>query len=124
MATSEVIHLNNVRLSFPQLAKAKAFRPGQEARYEAAFLLDPSNKTHAATIKQIKAAAKAVLEEHFNGKIPKGIKFCFGDADKNGKEYDGYEGMFYITSSKKESQGRPTVVDRDRSPLTAEDGKP
>lgn len=116
---SEKIRLRNVRLSFPKLFKAKAFQEGQDPRFESTFLLDPSNKDHAKTIKEIEAQAKSVLEEKFNGKVPKGVKYCFGDG--NDKEYDGYEDMTYISSANKT---RPTVVDRDRSPLAEEDGKP
>jgi hypothetical protein len=118
MATSEKIKLNNVRLSFPRLFKPKAFQEGQDPRFEASFLLDPSDKSHAAIIKQIKATAKELATEEF-GEVPKSLKLCFGDGDE--KEYDGYEGMFYVTSSNKT---RPTVVDRDLSPLVEEDGKP
>lgn len=121
MPTSEVIKLPKVRLSFPQLFKAKAFRPEQDPRFEGTFLLDPSNKAHAKVIKNIEAQAAAVAKEKWGKKIPKALKQCFGDADDSGKEYDGYEGMFYISSSNKT---RPTVVDRDRTPLVEEDGKP
>lgn len=119
MPTSEVIKLPNVRLSFPRLFKPKAFREGQEPRFEATFLLDPSDKTHAKVIQKIEETAQAILEEHFNGKVPKSVVMCFGDGDT--KDYDGYEGMFYVSTS---NRTRPTVVDRDRTPLVEEDGKP
>lgn len=120
MATSEKIPLVNVRLSFPKLFKAKAFQEGQDPRFEAAFLLDPSDKAHAKTIKLIEETAKTLLTEHFGKTIPKGIKYCFGLSEDAGKEYDGYEGMFFITSATKQ---RPVVVGRDRAPLAEEDGK-
>ena len=119
MPTSEVIKLPAARLSFPRLFKPKAFREGQEPRFEATFLLDPSDKTHAAVLETIRSTADEILEEHFNGKVPKGVKLCFGDGDE--KEYDGYEGMVFLSSS---NRTRPTVVDRDRTPLVEEDGKP
>ena len=119
MATSEKIPLNNVRLSFPRLFKPKAFKEGQDPRFEAAFLLDPSNKEHAKTIKVIENTAKELLAEHFGKTIPKGIKYCFGLSEDAGKEYDGYEGMFFITCNTKQ---RPVVVNRDRTPLAEEDG--
>jgi len=134
MPTSDVIKLPAVRLSFPKLWTPSAFREGQQARYEAAFLLDPSDKAHAKVIKQIVSTAQALLEEEFNGEIPDSVECCFGFSDareiKIGtlewrgkkKSYDGYEGMFFITSSN--SKIRPTVVDRDRSPLVEADGRP
>jgi hypothetical protein len=48
--TSDIIKLKNVRLSFARLWKPKAFQEGQDPRFEATFLLDPSNAEHAATI--------------------------------------------------------------------------
>lgn len=116
---SEKIRLRGVRLSFPKLFRAKAFEEGQDPRFEATFLLDPSNKTHAATIKEIKDQAKAVLQEKFNGKVPKGVKYCYGEGDD--KDYDGYEGQFYIATA---NRTKPAVVDRDRSQLEEADGKP
>lgn len=122
MATSEKLRVKTVRLSFPQFWTPKAFEEGQTPRYEGAFLFDYDNKVHAQHIKEIKAAAKGILTEHFGGKIPKGVKFCFGDADKDEKTYDGYEGKFYLTSA---NRTRPPIVDRDgKSPLIEADGKP
>lgn len=118
MATSEKIKLVNARLSFPRLFKPKAFQEGQDPRFEASFLLDPSDKKHAAVIKSIKVTAKELAKEEF-GEIPKSLKLCFGDGAE--KDYDGYEDMFYITSSNKT---RPTVVDGQLAPLVEEDGKP
>lgn len=119
MATSEKILLKNVRLSFPRLFKAKSFQEGQEPRFEAAFLLDPSDKAHAKTIQLLKTTAKELLTEHFGKTIPKGVKYCFGLSEDAGKEYDGYEDMFFLTSNNRQ---RPVVVNRDRTPLSEEDG--
>ena len=133
MATSEVIKLPLVRLSFAKLFKPKAFREGQDKRFEAAFLLDPSNEKHKAVIDVIISTAAALLKDHFGDKIPASAEIGFGYSDARPimlgdfewrgkkKDYDGYEGMFYVTSANKT---RPTVVDRDRSPLAEEDGKP
>jgi hypothetical protein len=131
--TSEVIKLAKARLSFARLFVPKAFREGQKARYEGTFLIDPSSKAGQAQIDLILAEAKGVIEAKFQGKIPKTLKFGFGYADGDDfmigktkfhsdvKEYDGYEGMFYVATA---NTTRPTVVDRDRSPLAEEDGKP
>jgi len=137
MATSEVIKLGGVRLSFPKLFTPKAFvdKDGNKSseRFEAAFLLDPSDKTHAAIIADIVEKATDLANEQWHNKIPKSVELCFGYSDAQAiavgdlkwhgkeKEYDGYEGMFYISSA---NRTRPTVVDRDRSPLVEADGKP
>ena len=120
--TSEVIALRNVRLSFPVLWKAKAFSADQEAKFQATFLLDPSDKEHARYIKQIKKAAKEVLIEKF-GEMPDkdDYKLCFGLAKNHPKKkkYDGYEGMFYIATS---NQTQPTLIDRQKNEVVQADG--
>jgi len=120
MPTSEKISLPYARLSFPKLSKARKYDDDGEARYEASFLLDPTHKGHAKVIAQIKEVADRVAKEHWGGKVPKGLKPCFGD-DGNGKEYDGYDGMFVLSSAKNESDGRVLVVDRDGNPVEVGD---
>lgn len=120
--TSEVIKLKNVRLSFAHLFKPKSFQEGQDPKYQATFLLDPTDKDHARAIKQIKAQAKAVLIEKFGEMPEKGdYKLCFGLADKHPKKkkYDGYEGMFYIATS---NTLAPNCIDRRKNEVIEQDG--
>jgi hypothetical protein len=134
--TSEKIALKSVRLSFARLFVPKAFSEGQQERYEGSFLLDPSDKSHAAIIAKIVEYANGLIGVKWEGEAPAGLECCFQYADgeepielgKNRlkwrgkpKTYDGYEGMFVISSA---NTTRPTVVDRDRTPLTEADGKP
>lgn len=126
--TSDVIRLTNVRLSFAKLFKARAFEEGQDERFEGAFLLDPSDEKHQELIDDICAKALQVIKAKHSGKVPKDIDLCFGYADgdpievggvkyrNKPKEYDGYAGMFYITSSNKE---QPKLVGRHKG----KDGK-
>ncbi len=118
--TSDVIKLERVRASFLQIWKAKSFEEGRDAQFQATFLLDPSDSEHAASIKEIKRAAKKVLVEAF-GEVPPGFKRCFGLADKHPKkkEYEGYKGMFFIATG---NSVRPTLVDRKRRDLEESDG--
>jgi len=136
--TSEKIELKNVRLSFADIYKAKAFEVGQKPRYSASFLLDPSDKAHKKLIKLIKSEGDRIAEEEWgftvdqmlersnkkNKEVPKLKGTCFGNGDDLDKVYDGYDDMFFVRTSKLEDDGRPTVVDTDMSPLTAEDNKP
>lgn len=119
---SEIIKLKNVRLSFPEIWKPKAFEAGKEPRYQAAFLLDPSDKDHARAIKLIKSEAKKVLIEKFGEMPEKGdYRLCFGLADKHPKKkkYEGYEGMFYIDTS---NTVQPTLIDRRKNEVVQQDG--
>lgn len=112
-----VITLKNVRLSFPQIWTPKAFNEGQTAKFSANFLLDKdSDKDQIADLKK---AIKQAVTVHFNGETPKGLKVFLGDGED--KAYDGYENAMYVSASGK---NRPTVIDRDRTPLVEEDGKP
>lgn len=115
-ATSEVIQLRNVRLSFARLFEAKAFRVGQTPRYEATFLLDPSNADHAATIKLLQTTAGQLIQQQWDGTKPATLALCMGKGDTKG--YDGYAGMIYVASHNKV---RPTVVDRNRNPVAEGD---
>lgn len=106
--------LKNVRLSFPSLFNRASFN-GNEGKYEATFLLD--KETQADQIKLIQDKIKAMLAE--KGKKVPSDKICMKDGD--GVEYDGYAGHMSIKGSSKK---RVTVVDRDRTPLVEDDGKP
>lgn len=116
------VTLKNIRASFLYLFEPKSFE-GSEPKYKANFLIEPDDP-------QIAAIEKAILETAVNrwGKKAEAIlrpvrgnanKFCFQDG--NLKDYDGYEGMMYVASN---SKTRPLVIDRDKTPLTAADGKP
>ncbi len=117
------VKLNKVRLSFPGLFEATAFKPGDEPKFKATFLIPKGS----AQIKEIEAAIKQVLTEKCGKKADSVLnsirgnpnKFCLQDGDH--KEYDGYEGMMALTAK---STARPLVIDRDKTPLSAADGKP
>lgn len=117
------VALKNVRLSFPDLFTPKAFQAGDEPKYKATFLIEKGSDNEKA----VEAAIKAVAKEKFASKadsVLKSIrgnpnKFCFQDGDT--RDYDGYEGMMALGASNK---ARPLIIDRDKAPLTAADGKP
>lgn len=67
-----------------------------------------------------KWGAKAAAILGANEGIPQ--KHCFIDGKK--RTYDGYEGMWALSSSRPEAKGRPLVLNLDKSPLVAADGKP
>ncbi len=104
------IHLKNVRLSFPSIFKRSTFE-GEEGKYEATFLIDKSDKKTAKAVKDaideaVKAAGIKVASD----------KRCLKDGDDS--EYDGYEGVW---SFKAANNKRPTVINRDKTPLVEDD---
>lgn len=117
------IKLNNVRLSFPALFTPEAFKPGDPLKFKAVFLIPKSDPQVAA----VEAAAVAALNAKFPGKgaaIRRQIdgnrnKCCIQDRDTS--EYDGYEDCIAVSAK---SSVRPLIVDRDKSPLVEEDGRP
>jgi hypothetical protein len=126
------VKLADCRLSFFKGFKATASVSGGRETYKSSFLFDPSTKAGKANIKALEAAVEAVGRDKWKDKWPaikKGIKedrMCFRDGDtfvgsESGEIYDGYEGMMALTGA---NQNRFTIVDRDRTPLTEEDGKP
>lgn len=118
MAQTEAkrIVLKNVRLSFPSLFKKAVFE-GVETKFEATFLIKKDDPQLAV----IQKAGEDFLIEKFGSKdkIPKSLKRTYL-IDGDTKDYDGYEGMYAIKAT---TSRRPTVVDRDKTPLAEEDEK-
>jgi hypothetical protein len=106
--------LTNVRLSFPSVFKRASFN-GQEGKFESTFLLDKVKDA-----KQIEMLEKAIAEAVSEAKIKVASdKSCLKDGDTI--EYDGYANTMAIKASSKQ---RPTLFDKDKTPLVEEDGKP
>jgi hypothetical protein len=108
------IKLNNVRLSFASLFKKATFG-GEETKFEGTFLIDKDDQ--ADTIAEINTAIAAMLKEKKAKLSPDRI--CLKDGDEI--DYDGYAGHMSIKAS---NAKRPIVIDRDKSPLVEDDGKP
>ena len=121
------IMLRNVRLSFPNLFEPSIVGddPKAKPRYSAMLILPPEHPQLA----EIKTKMQAVAKEKWNAKaaeIYKGLdksdKLALHDGDTKA-QYDGVGGNFFISAAAQES-ARPTVVDGNKSPLTAKDGRP
>lgn len=108
------ILLKNVRLSFPSLFEKASF-DGQLGKYEATFLIP---KTDIATVTMIREAIEGAMTDKYRGKkvsIPE-HKWCFQDGDN--KDYDGYADHWSFKAS---NSRRPTIVNRDKSPVIESD---
>ena len=121
------IMLLNVRLAFPNLFETSTVGddPKAKPRYSAMLILPPDHPQLA----EIKAKMVAVAKEKWGAKwqamytaLEKGDKLALHDGDTKAN-YDGLAGNLYISAASQESV-RPTVVDGNKSPLTARDGKP
>ena len=104
-----------VRASFPCLFETEKYNGTDTEKYAITLLIPKDSDT----VKQIKDAMAAVSAEKFGKTPPKGLKLCLQDGDE--KEYDGYANHVYLKATTKR---RPVVIDKDKTPLTADDGKP
>ena len=112
-----VIMIKNARLSFPEIWTPKAFVEGQQPKFSCNLLLDKENDK--AQIASFKKAIREAALNAFSQQIPAGLAMCLGDG--NSKSYDGYENAMFISCA---SRLRPQIIDRDRTPLVEEDGRP
>jgi len=106
--------LKNVRLSFPSLFKTEQYAGEDTGKFAATFLIP---KSDVKAVKAIEDACAAALKEKFGDKIPKGFKLPIQDGDE--REYQGYADHVCIKASTKK---RPTLVNRDKTPIVEEDG--
>lgn len=117
---SKRIKLNNVRLSYANVFEARAMNEGQEPKYSTQIIIP---KDHPQ-IKELKKAVIEVARDEFpklvkDNKIPAKIKTPLRDGDEErDDEPEVYGGMYFFNASNKK---RPTVVDRDTTPLTEDD---
>ena len=107
--------LKNVRLSFPSLFKTEQYAGEDTGKFAATFLIPKSDTKTVATIEQ--ACKQALIEKYGEGKTPKGFKLPLVDGDD--KEYQGYADCVCIKANTKK---RPTLVNRDKTPIVEEDG--
>jgi len=116
------VTLANVRIAFPELFTAKAPDSGEgKPKFGAAFLFPPDHPAN----KLIDKAVKEVAKEKWGAKadatlaaLMKADKICIHDGD-NKADYAGYEGNMFVNAS---NTARPTVINRDKSPLSEKDG--
>ena len=121
--TNMKIRLLNVRLAFPALFEAKTVNGEGAPAYSAAFILGPDHPQ----VKDLEAAIEAVAKAKWGAKaegilalMKKQDKTALHDGDLK-MNYTGFAGNYYVSAR---SQTRPTVVDANKTPLIATDGKP
>lgn len=139
------LRLNNVRLGFAQqLFTPSAVEEGKEPKYGCDSLLVAGSSVQKAVVGGTKEAPAvtwhpttmpdALLEvanEAMKGKgkpwldALENSKRCHRNGDsrvtRGGDPYEGYEGVWYVAAK---SKARPLIIDANKAPLTAADGKP
>lgn len=104
---SDIITLVKVRLSYPHLFQRATFN-NVEGKYSATLLIEKGSKNADIITKAVKALNKNLKASKNN--------LCLKDGDE--VDSPGYEGHLALRAS---NNKRPTVIDRDRSPLTEDD---
>lgn len=119
--------VKNVRLSYPSLFKPSGFE-GQEPKFNATFLIEKGSDTAKAIDAEIKRVAKEGFGDKAKAILDKqnaGDRRLLKDGDeklnKDGEQAEGYSDHWYLKATNK---SKVKVVDRDRSELCEEDGKP
>lgn len=117
------VMLNEVRGSFLKLWTPEAPTPGAKPKYSGVFIFEKGSENE----KKIKDEIQRVANDKWGEKAAATLKqltasqkLCLRDGDTKA-EYDGFEGNMYISAS---NDKRPGVFDRDRTPLTEQDGRP
>lgn len=110
-----------VRISYEHLLTAHSAFEKQEPRYSCVLLIPKSDRK---TLRDLRAAQKAALENgrstKFNGSIPKNWKDTIrdGDEEMDLEKNPEYKGMYFMTVA---NTTRPGIVGPDLSPLTTSD---
>jgi len=102
------------RLSFPCLFTHSQFNGESTGKYEATFILDKVD--HAKQIAEIQNIIANMMKTDLKTKLGSD-KLCLKDGDEQGRPE--YEGKMTIKASTKK---RPVIINRDKSPVTEEDG--
>lgn len=118
------VTLKMTRLAFAQIWEAKPFQTGATPKFNASFLFDPKSPN----VKLVQDAIQQVAKEKWKDKAASTLeslkgnpnKFCFLNGNTK-PEYEGFPGNLFVRSS---STKRPTILDRDKTPLTQAEGRP
>lgn len=117
------VKLTNVRLAFPVLFEAKTVNGEGTPAFSASFLLDPADPQ----VKALNQAIEQVAKDKWGAKAEAILKQMRAQ-DKvtlhdGGLKANcgGFPGNLYVSAR---SATRPLVIDKDKSPLTEQDGKP
>jgi len=117
--------IKGVRLAFPAIFVPQAVGDGEPA-YGAKLIIPPNHPQVAA----IRAAIDEAAKEKWNDKAPSVLKLLQSDKkvawvespylDKNGEPYDGFEGMYHLST--RSAKVKPSAYAAKNVELKTEDG--
>ena len=119
------IIIRDARAAFPEVFEASQYQNQGPFQYRNTFLIEPTNPCKAEIDAAIKEVAKAKWGAKADAILPEILldkkACCF--IDGNRRAYNGFAGNWALTATRNQDAGRPAVVDRNKSPLSAQDGK-
>lgn len=117
------VKLTNVRAAFVSVFEPKAVNGEGTPRYSITGIFERGSEQEKTLREAIKAVAKekwkSKADEVLSG-LEKKDRICLHDGDDKAN-YDGFPGNLFVSAS---STTRPKVVDRDKTKLSPEDGRP
>lgn len=121
------IQLKRVRVSFFHGFEPQAFE-GSKPAYTMHLLLEeghPQRKELEAVLQRVAKATWGANAAAVYKQLKTQDRLCLRDGStkltSEGEIMEGYDGAVYLSAR---SYKRPTIIDRDRTPLTADDGRP
>lgn len=115
------LKLTDVRAAFLKCWKAETVNGEGDPAFSASFIIDPKDPQ----VKVINAAIEQTAKDKWGAKadavlkqMRAGDKLCLHDGDTKA-QYDGFEGNLFVAAR---SKTRPLALNRDKTPLTEEDG--
>jgi hypothetical protein len=115
--------LKKVRINYPHLFEPTDYEGDGNFKYKALFIVDKASDSG----KRLRAEFDRVAKEQWKDKGAKVIEKIWGNAQKialrdgDKEDNDEYAGHWLLSVSNKK---RPTVKDRDNSPLSEKDNRP
>lgn len=120
------IRLDNVRIAFPHIFEPQESDEGGSPSYSAAFILPPDHPQLDAVRAAMKEAAKSFKKwdgkaEAMYKQVEASGKLALHDGNSKA-DLSGYAGNMFVNSRARETEP-PKVLNRDRTPLTAREGR-
>jgi hypothetical protein len=126
------MHITNVRLSYffgfePYVGKPTAENPNPKPKYTAHLLMAPDHpdlKRIAATIERVGQAKQwkgGLTWTQVKTQLKAQDKLCLRKGDVSKPGMPEYAGLYFLACN---NDKRFTIIDGDRTPLRAEDGRP
>ena len=110
------IKITNARLSFPSLFKKASFDGSSDGKFEATFIIP--KKGNEAWHKEVTAQMDAGILEAKLGKVSADKRFLKDGDELDTDKYPEYEGAWIVKAA---NAKRPTVLNRDKTPLVEDD---